>query len=507
METRYLVVIDFPGIKQFVFGSDRLVEIRGASSILDKLNRERIPGVVKERFGSNKSQCIFAGGGAGQFIIDSDAESIHDLFEEIQAIVRRETGGAMRLIYGIADLKDGYLHALTSAIGNLDIKKREFPFDIETNIHSGYLQECKSCSGTAAKRTTFGDESRLLCPVCSIKEDWGKEQELWDEFGRFTGEDVKEFRKKRPNVFDKIGKCCNAKQGFAALVYGDGNSMGRFVREIDSAETFKEFSSLVDSSVRDACYEALEKNCPERNGYIPAAILLLGGDDVMVYLAADTALGFASCFARAFERLTRERIEKSSSREFFEKRLGKKGFTISLGAVIAKSHTPISLMVSQAGELLASAKEKGYRNKDGKYYTPAFIDFHFLNKFNQVSVEDCRRKNLTMVTPKGEKIRLFMGPYSIEDTECLIKSARALKKSGLPSSRLHKLGSSPFNGKVNGSLETLEVYGRSQKSHQTVILDTMKKFGCFPLMPWKQGDDGITTVMVDLVEISGFVQV
>jgi len=36
---RFLVVIDTPGIKQFVFGTDALAEIRGGSALLDRLNR------------------------------------------------------------------------------------------------------------------------------------------------------------------------------------------------------------------------------------------------------------------------------------------------------------------------------------------------------------------------------------------------------------------------------------------------------------------------------------
>ena len=36
---QYLVVTDTPGIKKYVFGTDALAEIRGASALLDRLNR------------------------------------------------------------------------------------------------------------------------------------------------------------------------------------------------------------------------------------------------------------------------------------------------------------------------------------------------------------------------------------------------------------------------------------------------------------------------------------
>lgn len=36
---RFLLITDTTGIKQFVFGTDALAEVRGASALLDRLNR------------------------------------------------------------------------------------------------------------------------------------------------------------------------------------------------------------------------------------------------------------------------------------------------------------------------------------------------------------------------------------------------------------------------------------------------------------------------------------
>lgn len=78
--------------------------------------------------------------------------------------------------------------------------------------------------------------------------------------------------------------------------------MGRLVQEIDSPETCQDFSNIVDDCIRDACYHALTQVCePEiaaiheegSRGPLPADILLLGGDDLLVMLPADLALDFA----------------------------------------------------------------------------------------------------------------------------------------------------------------------------------------------------------------------
>ncbi|MBV5280234.1 MAG: hypothetical protein J0651_02950, partial [Actinobacteria bacterium] len=81
-----------PGIKNYVFGTDKLVEIRGASALLDNLNRDVIPERVIQIFGTSRSTCVFAGGGAAQFIIDDVAENITDGFKMIQGEVYRQSG-------------------------------------------------------------------------------------------------------------------------------------------------------------------------------------------------------------------------------------------------------------------------------------------------------------------------------------------------------------------------------------------------------------------------------
>ncbi len=45
---QHLVVLDVPGIKKYVFGTNRLVEIRGGSALIEQLNSEDAPKLLKE---------------------------------------------------------------------------------------------------------------------------------------------------------------------------------------------------------------------------------------------------------------------------------------------------------------------------------------------------------------------------------------------------------------------------------------------------------------------------
>src|SRR5262249_49868721 len=131
---------------------------------------------------------------------------------------------------------------------------------------------------------------------------------LWSGWMEFLDSDGR-FRDQADNLryrdAEGIGDDSRRK-GYVGVVYADGNAMGRLVQEIDSRDVCKAFSELVDGSVRAACYEALRDvcaseiaaardalargSCPRR---LPADILLLGGDDLVVLLPADRALSFA----------------------------------------------------------------------------------------------------------------------------------------------------------------------------------------------------------------------
>lgn len=504
---RQVVVLDFPGIKKFVFSSDRLVEIRGASALLDELNREFIPKFIAERFGESRSKCIFAGGGAGQFVIQDSPENIREVFCQIQGEVYKRSGGELRVLTGIAHWKDDYHSALNQAFLNLEKNKSNFPFETQSSLHTGFLRECQSCGGMADRITTYAGEERLLCRACRKKEEAGRGAGLWKEFETFLQEQgiaPDKAENLRPDDFEEIGKRCVARRGYTALVYGDGNAMGRVVKNISDVNQFERFSKAIDSAVREACHEALYRHCTMEDGKIPAAILLLGGDDLMVYLAADTAMPFATEVARLFEEKTRKKLSEGDLDKFFENRLGGKGLTFSLGIAYGKSHTPISIMADQAEELLKSAKKRGSsRAFEKNQAPPACLDFHLTNRFNQVKVADSRNLHLEQQTPKGENLRLYGGPYTLEEAVDLLNHAQSIKKSGIPNSRLHRLGEAPFKGKVNGIIEALTVYGRIRSQNQKMkIWKALERFECLPVIPWHEGSEETSTVLVDLVGIA-----
>lgn len=504
----YLSIIDVPSIKEYVFGTDRLAEIRGASAILDHLNRVETEVFLKKQLLASNVECIYSNGGSAQFILRGTKRDIVHALENLRGYFLQQSSGGLKLVYGLAPLSNTtYIDALESAFLSLREARDGHGFISSSSLHTGYMRECESCSSPAANAIySYSDEERVLCDVCARKYEYGKKQGLWKELSKSLsarrGISEKDPTLSRPENFEEIGELCRAPKGYTALVYADGNGMGRLIKAIESPDQFRFFSKTVDESMRQACFEAID-DCCSPTSKIPADILLLGGDDLLVYITADHALPFAINVAKKFTEKTKNAFHESS---YFTKLLEGRGLSASLGIAYGKSHTPFAIMLDQAEELLRSAKTAGAKDPRATIlFAPSYIDYHFTSSFNQVSIKDCRIKHLQI--PADKLQLLHQKPYSLEDAEVLLYHARRIVELGVPKTKLHRFSQTPSMGKINSTLEFLRLYTRISEVHRSALHQALDHFGCMVSkdMPWRTDGQQYTTVLLDLVELTALV--
>ncbi len=513
----YLVVVDFPAIKNFVFGTDKLVEIKGGSSLLDHLNRDKLPDFLRSKIGSEQVDCIFVGGGAGQFRIKGDKDQIKEALDQFKGECWEQSGGGLVMNFALQPYSGDYAQAKDLVYQKLRKRKEEDPLKVTVAWHTGLVRDCDSCSGYAEEIVSHGGEPSLLCSVCARKTRFAQKHRnrLWDEFIQFAatqGYDEQWLQDKQPTTFEHVGVACAAKHGHVGLIYADGNAMGNIVQQIESPEDFAFFSRTVDQSLRTACHQALCEHCLDTDiTHIPALILMLGGDDLLVYTTADRAMPLALSVASKFEELTRQAMAESQG-EFFTRNVSQ-GLTISLGLAFGKHHTPFSLLLGQAEELLTSAKTKGSQDpRCTAYYAPAYVDCHFTTQFNQIRVADSRREHLTQESRQGEALSLTSRPWDQDTAARVWSEAERLAHSGIPRSRLKRLGQAPGLGKTGANLEFYTLLSRTKgasngQHRKTLLWEALAAFGCrLDQAPWQQEGNGIwNTYLTDLVELSELV--
>ena len=458
----FAVVIDTPSIKKYVFGTDPLNEIRGASARLDWLNRSKMEGCLKEHPGMGSVDKIYANGGSAQFLIHScDATTIKAACESMVRYIREQTGGEVVVVYGIAALEDqdevSYRDAVRMAHFQLRCQ-RDFATSHRSSSLIPIMMGCESDPDLPA--ACINRDGDVLSKSSYGKSEEGRETRhgvLWSGWMRHLSDTgawlaSERWQELRCERITEIGDR-SSWDGYLGVVYADGNAMGKFVQAIDQPETFRQFSKIVDKSIREACFTALNhilapeidkvRETFEQQGHpepLPADILLLGGDDLLVAVPADRALGFALIVTNAFERLTKEKIadlQDEKMQQFFLDQLGSEGFTISCGVAVAKSNYPFYLALDLAERLLKNAKRQNNRSSQPTGQSTARIDFHVVAGANSYALEQVREDTYQVFA--DSTVQRTLRPLSCSELEALRSSVQKLHEAGFPRSKLHEL--------------------------------------------------------------------
>ena len=501
----FVIQIDVPSIKSYVFGTDPLNEVRGASALLDRLNRHEMDRVLCERLGASAIERIYANGGAAQFLAQTDDESAVDAAcRSLVRHLRGQTGGEVRVAYGIAPLRnaDSYREAVRLAHYRLRCQ-REFG-----GVRCGaaalpVVRECSSASHLpAAHRVDWGAEgAALLSEASRRKGQEGQEAragDLWSRWMEYLCEvgpwpEEEDWSALRCKEITEIGER-SSRRGYLGVVYADGNAMGRIVQALDRPGTCRHFSKIVDQSIRTACFSGLAKvtgseveqvregtdqdrsSSPAAVRALPADILLLGGDDLLVALPADRALDFALHVSSEFERLTREKIAAlgdDAARRFFRERIGDHGFTISCGVAIARSTHPFYLSLDLAEQLLRNAKRPagtGVADVAPDADAAARVDFHVMAGAASHAVERIREETYGVATTAPRTLR----PLTVVQLRSLRAAVGELRRADFPRSKLHELEDAALIGEKRQATHRIrDIFSRcrhdSERSHRRAL--------------------------------------
>lgn len=531
-----LLLMDTDSIKNYVFGTNKLRDIRGASAILDDLNRIRMPQIVESKAKGN-SEKIFSNGGVGEFIVPAGTES------EIIHVVSQEyiENGASVSCCSIPLPEDFDMTSTDSEplIEQLAYKM-QFEKDrnkTETSISSPFFRACDICHLENASKRDEADVSKYVCNRCAskrkkfkkIKDDtpgyFKKLNPLSDDSMRCKLiKHLKKLENENKLCFllgedltfpDEIEDVNELENEYIALIYADGNNMRKEIVKRKLFEERKEFSDKVDDTIFSALAHAINNSLHpyvnKRHEYsqkmFPFDVLLLGGDDLIIVCQARKALNVAIDICKKFYKDT-------------------DGLSLSVGVAFAHPKFPIRMLLGIAENLLKVAKKErstimrhlkmNALRKDEdldpflKGRIPEFeegaINFMTVSSSSSLLYEDYF-KNSLYNDSKNEKFIKTFRPYSPVQLRKLLDIGSELKKT-FPKSKLEYLSEALFTNKFNSMLKSLFIFTRAKKQQK----ETLRKVFNFypelsPVYPWQvqSGEDKIyRTPILDILEIYRF---
>jgi hypothetical protein len=486
-----LVAFDTNHIKRFVFGTNRLKEIRGASSLLDWLNRKETGDLIKQMFPN--AQVIYAYGGSALCLVDADQREAEKLGQAVQLLYHDRTGGGASISYAVVELPDAggqdllKAHDLSGGITMTDMRDllrtrlnlakdspeplpsspawgeptaavlarpayvllspcdacgTGFATDIWSEPDEEEIVCCESCLSKRAEDRSIKDYLFLKCPERLPRETlWGRILQMLKQAG-YQPYDA-QGRVVRPRDFNALSDFTRGKD-YLGLIYADGNGMGQAIQKLPTLEKIKEFAEMVDGAVFRAMADAIREHLPMQGGRLPFDVLMVGGDDLVLAVPAHQALQVARTLAGRFQERTNDTC------------------SLSVGVVLAPVTYPFGLARQLAEETLKAAKTAGTRQRQSasestNQHDPSFLNFvvvmgstslSYKRLYGQMHRTDEKRPGSIRSSNSSagtgskslrEEYFATLRPYALADFDTLIEQIKRGQQMQLGRSKLHQL--------------------------------------------------------------------
>jgi hypothetical protein len=322
-----LVAWDANSIHAFVFDTTNATGIRGASGVLSGIDDGLRDGSA---LGLARGQVLFAGGGSGLAVVAAgEAEACKRVLHGIFARETRSatcTAADVPLIEG----EDGFNERVRAAGRELGRQRVLTGPDAEPAVPFFALR-CQVCGRRAAAHRPIRGEERRERPEC---EPCFQSIERGKKLSKGQRE-AKGFEE----IADAGGK------GFYAVLYLDGNGIGKKITGLRSPLDYAKFSRALRDVLR-ASFEGIGKRYRLGDRL---QLPICGGDDLVAILPGEVAVPF-----------TRDLLGELERAADADPSLRGEGIGAAAGVAIGKVSFPIRHLLSEAEALLVTAKRRAY---------------------------------------------------------------------------------------------------------------------------------------------------
>ena len=400
--TKTLIALDTNQIKEFVFATDKLREMLGASALLDDLNRTQTPQLVSGRM-------IYSHGGSGLFLVESDQADT--AIQAVQYAYREQSGGAASIAAAKLALPADFDPDITyiqpywnhlSAL--LDAAKKQ-PAPQAVFTHP-LLRPCASDGVTYGSYA--GNETDELVSEATRKK-------------RRKRDDIRQNRDE-PQDLDALG-AQSKPQGYIGLVYADGDSFGQAMSECQTLNEIGVLAHLIYESLNAAISTVTQTI------FVGEQVKILqGGDDVVLLLSAHHALHAANRIGKGFAKEFSASLDAAIAAKKISPafRVNTKSLTLSVSVVWAHAHFPFADLLNLAESALKFAKKVGVK-RDQR----GLVNFLVVSSTNHLDFNAFYNK--TLIVKEGghqnarTRICRTLRPYTNQQIDDLFKWRGVLK--------------------------------------------------------------------------------
>lgn len=397
-ETRYyLYGASVQGIQEFIFQTNELKDIVGASELV-----ERICTKMFDEYKGGGTIVINAAGNV-KCIYDSEADCRKAVLHFPRKVMTAAPGVTIsQAVVGYDNDSD-----FGNAVDELEAKLRAERNRPAASLTTGLLGINRS-SKTGFPKRVFDDGTSDDASTHAKK----KAQNLQSLCRKsFFGIDSKTTLSPKNIAYDISD--ITRHNDWIAVIHADGNSLGQVVQRVGhNPDEYSKFSQALDKATIAAAKAAFEKVVPTDhlgNGIVPIRPVVLGGDDMTVIIRGDLAIDYVTEFMTQFETLTGQGDLGNiiAKNHVFDD--GTRCLSACAGVAFIKSSYPFYYGYQLAEELCSAAKKAAKEGLGANQPVKSCLMFHKVQDSFVTSYSDIVTRELT---PKDGPSLQF-GPYYI----------------------------------------------------------------------------------------------
>lgn len=423
------------GIQGYIFKTDRLVEIAGASVLVKQVCEDRFAELLKiapEDLRHQKGLLLSAAGNIKYLFTEDQLDDLKRIVLEFPKRVVEFAPGitlSQAVVPIDEELTGKHLRQLEE---NLKTQRNKGGSVVEfaRQIQTRSRQTGNPAIELVIEKRDGKNVERYLDKEVKSKitackwEDINSDKNIWKSFyGSTVG--------KNNQPYDLKDICSTKSKDYSwiAVIHADGNGLGSLLMKTsdklgeDFAQFLPQFSRLLDEATKEAATSAYRFVHKLDNKMEPARPVIIGGDDLTIIIRADLALEFTKHYLSEFERLTKEKMAPLCA-TFPDKELDKlltNGLTACAGIAIMKYNYPFHYGVSLAEDLCTQAKKV----QQDPLKKSSLLFHKVLSSFVE-DFKELKDRELTICNPKGEKFSLLYGPYYLQPADSYQRSIEKL---------------------------------------------------------------------------------
>lgn len=391
----YLYGASVQGIQNFIFQTNELKDIVGASELVAQICTQLFRETVGEPY-------------CDEALIIGAAGNVRYYFDDLEACARTVCDFPRRVMIEAPGI------TISQAVVEMTGDFRDSVNELEEKLRSQRNQPQPSLTlGALGMKRSNKTGLPLVAPegqdksvdmTTAAKRRYIHALSLAKKSFYGTDSDKKVDADRYPYDIAKL----TDRNDWIAIVHADGNSLGQIVQRIGGdMEQYRRFSQLLDEATERAANAAFEKLGVREGDSYPLRPVVLGGDDMTVIIRGSLAIAYAQEFIRQFEYHTgREELGK-----IVHDATGLPYLTACAGIAFIKSSYPFHYGYKLAEELCSAAKHDAKSHLAAGESIPSCLMFHKVEDSYVESYADIVERVLMLT----DALSFEFGPYYLAE--------------------------------------------------------------------------------------------